>query len=168
MATQLMCTKDQRRKDLLKQSPPSLNGIDYIEVASADQKTLALHFLFPLPGQPGGIPNPAPALTEGNILIQGGVRVRGIQALTVSAAAEVLTITVNAAGDFSIYTLQLVTSPEEAEIPAGFDLQTSSMDFSFKVECPSDFDCAPTNDCPPPQRIEPAINYLAKDYETFR
>src|SRR6185436_585892 len=29
-------------------------------------------------------------------------------------------------------------------------------------------DCKPRPDCPPPQRSEPDINYLAKDYASFR
>ena len=41
------------------------------------------------------------------------------------------------------------------------------IDFSFKINCPSPFDCKPVQDCPPdaPEKIE--INYLAKDYPEF-
>ena len=42
------------------------------------------------------------------------------------------------------------------------------MNFSFKVECPSDFDCAPVDDCPPEPGVAPSIDYLAKDYASFR
>ena len=42
------------------------------------------------------------------------------------------------------------------------------MDFSFKVNCPSDLDCRRRPSCPPPERREPEINYLAKDYASFR
>ncbi len=45
---------------------------------------------------------------------------------------------------------------------------TSGVDFSFKVNCPSDFDCAPVCTCEPPVFAEPDINYLAKDYQSFR
>ena len=44
----------------------------------------------------------------------------------------------------------------------------SEIDFSFKVECPSDFDCRPSSDCPPDLPAEPEIDYLAKDYASFR
>src|SRR5262249_61077780 len=52
--------------------------------------------------------------------------------------------------------------------PAGFDPQLASVEFSFKVECPADFDCKPVCTCPPEQIDTPAIDYLAKDYDTFR
>ena len=45
---------------------------------------------------------------------------------------------------------------------------SSSVEFSFKVECPTDFDCEPRRDCPPDVDPEPEIDYLAKDYASFR
>src|SRR6185436_4134956 len=40
---------------------------------------------------------------------------------------------------------------------------------SFKVECGPDFDCAPQPPaCPPNLPAPPPINYLAKDYGSFR
>ena len=169
MAMQFKCKNNQRRIDLLKQAAPQkLNGIDYVEIASADHKTLAVHFFFPLPGQSGGVPNTGSKLTPDNILISGGVRVTGVHAIAVSQNVEVLSVVLNAAGDFSTYTVQIVTSIQEGKLPQGFDPQLSSLDFSFKAECPSDFDCAPSNACPPPKLSDPPINYLAKDYEAFR
>ena len=44
----------------------------------------------------------------------------------------------------------------------------SAVDFSFKVECPSDFDCQTSCVCPPEPRSTPDIDYLAKDYASFR
>src|SRR4029078_12609758 len=40
--------------------------------------------------------------------------------------------------------------------------------FSFKAACPSEFDCRTAPDCPPLLRDEPALDYLAKDYQSFR
>ncbi len=74
----------------------------------------------------------------------------------------------NTSGDFSTYTLRLVESTTNLEPPGGYDPQLSQVDFSFKVDCPSDFDCAPRPQCPPPALSEPEINYLAKDYASFR
>ncbi len=51
---------------------------------------------------------------------------------------------------------------------AGFDPRLSEVEFSFKVECASDFDCKPDAQCPPAAADEPEINYLAKDYASFR
>lgn len=150
---------------------PFLNGIDYLEVASSDQKTLALYFLFPLPGSSGAVPaSPAPALTADNISISGGVRITGITVKSISVSTNVVTVQVNAAGDFSSYTLSVVTSAALSNTApaAGFDPQLSSVDFSFKVACPTNFDCAQTKTCPPPLLRSAPIDYLAKDYSSFR
>ncbi len=177
MATQYFCGKSQRRAQVLAArnagNQPVLNGIDFLEVASADQKTLTVQFLFPLPGSPNAVPpSPAPALTVGNIVIQGGVRITGIQVSSVSLTGNQLTVKVNAAGDFSDYTLQLVADASSLAgsqtPPAGFDPQLSAVTFSFKAQCPSDFDCQTVSVCPPPSLPTADINYLAKDYASLR
>ena len=71
-------------------------------------------------------------------------------------------------GDFSTYTLAVVANLDSNNPPAGFDPKLSSIDFSFKVECPADFDCAQPDACPPELRVRPEIDYLAKDYQGFR
>ncbi len=144
-----------------------INGIDYLEVVSSDQKTLEIHFLHPLPGEAGGVPN-APVLETKNILIEGGVRIQNIEVDTINAVAKVLTVTVYSAGDFSTYTLRLVKSPTDLDAPLNFDPQLSSIDFSFKANCPSDFDCKTEDNCQDEKLANPRINYLAKDYSSFR
>jgi len=62
--------------------------------------------------------------------------------------------------------LQIVAGHDDP--PAGFDPLLSSIDFSFKVECPTDFDCAEPAPCPPVIGARPDIDYLAKDYQGFR
>lgn len=90
---------------------------------------------------------------------------------------NVLVVRTSAAGDFSPYVLRLVNGAAQAsedpfqvtEVLSGFDPILSEVEFSFKVECPNDFDCAPPPcDCPPEQLTPPPINYLAKDYGSFR
>ena len=92
-------------------------------------------------------------------------------------AANILVVGTSTAGDFSPYTLRLVNSPAQAkedpfevtEVLTGFDPQLAEVEFSFKVECPPFFDCQPLPpDCPPDLPTPPAINYLAKDYGSFR
>jgi len=156
---------DKNRREAVIES--DLNGIDYIEVVDAPalpdelrQRRLMLHFLKPVDG----------AIGAGNIVIHGGERITGIRIDSVSPGPEsaVLQIDVNMRGDFSIYTLCLVVSESDSAVPAGIDPQSSSVDFSFKVECPTDFDCAPQRVCPPDKKTNPPINYLAKDYASFR
>jgi hypothetical protein len=173
MSTQYFCGKQQRKAKVLEavdqQGHHILNGIDYLEVTSVDEKTLAVHFLFNLPGTANPVPpSPAPALTAANLVIEGGVRITGIQVVSVSAAANVLTVQVSAAGDYSTYTLRLVTGVATPAPPAGFDQQLAAVDFSFKLECPSDFDCQTAHVCPSETLPQAEIDYLAKDYASFR
>jgi len=171
MSTQYLCKKSQRRGQVLAARDsggnPVLNGIDFLEISAADQKTLTVTFLFNLPGAANGVPA-NPALNQSNVIIEGGVRITGITVQSVSTAANVLTVKVSAAGDFSTYTLRLVKGGDDLSVPGGFDPQLASVDFSFKVECPSDFDCKPVSACPPPSLPQVDINYLAKDYSSFR
>ncbi len=178
MTTQYSCSKPLRRTQVLtarSNGNPVLNGIDFLEVSPGDQTTLNVHFLFPLPGAASGAvpPSPSPALAPANVIIKGGVRITGITVQSVATSGNILTVKVNSstpgiAGDFSTYTLALVSSATNSSAPAGFDPQLSTVDFSFKVECPSDFDCQQTSVCPPPQLPSAQIDYLAKDYASFR
>jgi hypothetical protein len=93
------------------------------------------------------------------------------------SATHILVIGTSTAGDFSPYTLRLVNSATQAnedpfevtEVLNGFDPQLAEVAFYFKVECPPFFDCKPQPpDCPPDLPAPPAINYLAKDYGSFR
>jgi len=82
--------------------------------------------------------------------------------------STVLLVKTDSTGDFSLYTLRLVAGGGSDEPPAGFDPELASVEFSFKVECPTDFDCKPVCACPPEPADAPAIDYLAKDYDSFR
>lgn len=116
MATQFTCKNPGRRRALLDLK--KLNGIDFLEVVSADQRTLEVSFLFPLPPAPGSIPA-APALSEDNVRIEGGVRIRNVRVTTISSASNVLTVTVDGPGDFSNYTLRLTAGLGSDGPPAG-------------------------------------------------
>jgi hypothetical protein len=169
MKTSEIC-KDERRRSDVRESP--LQGIDYIEV-SDDQLTLTIHFMGEAPEN----------LEPENVRIDGGRRIRNIQVLAVDECEDedeedednCLKVTVDKPGDFSTYTLRLVEragydrkgNPLYRRFP-GFDNRYAQVDFSFKVACPSDFDCPTDTTCPPPVYEHPEINYLAKDYSSFR
>jgi len=170
---------DERRRAFVRDhgvvNGVSYNGIDFLDVLDVDaategerQRKLLVHFIKPLA---------ADTLMINNVLIEGGERIRGISVMSLAVGtgpeANVLTVEVDKRGDFSTYTLRLVRDVLHAgsagdEPPSGFDRVLSSVPFSFKVECPSDFDCRPTHVCPPAARDEPEIDYLAKDYNSFR
>ena len=81
---------------------------------------------------------------------------------------HVLVVRTASRGDFSRYTLHLVAALGSLAPPAAFDPLLVEVDFSFKVECPSDFDCGPECTCLPRRHTSPTIDYLAKDYQGFR
>jgi hypothetical protein len=172
MTTQFFCKNKDRWKKVSESN--FINGIDYLEISSADQKTLNLYFLHDLPDAPASPPASPPEsgiLTHDNIFITGGVRIRNIvviQAIPDPAEKNVLKIIVDQAGDFSNYILKVGNSLTNQDTPPpGFDLQLSAVEFSFKVNCPGDFDCKPDVICPPDIQDEPVGNYLAKDYASF-
>jgi hypothetical protein len=166
---------DQRRRNAVRGS--ALNGIDFLEVVDHDaanpadrQRFLRLHLINPLSG-------PAPGKT--NVRIEGGERITPVTVLSVTAGtgaqANILTVEVDRPGDFSQYVLHLVKDLGERPPagldptpPAGFDPQLSAVAFSFKVECPSDLDCQPQRYCADVPAEEPEIDYLARDYSSFR
>ncbi len=166
MGTQYRCSNEGRRQAI--QEAKKINGIDYLEVEAdgvTGKSTLKVHFIFEL-GTAGK------SLTKTNIVIEGGVRVRNVEVESivepVDSASKVLTLIVNTLGDFSTYTLRIVSSKIVLSPPYWLDPQLSHIDFSFKIECPSEFDCRPERECPPEKLPEPEIDYLAKDYASFR
>jgi hypothetical protein len=156
------CSLD-RRREAVRQSP--LLGIDFVEVSPA-QTTLEVFFLGRAPMK----------LTAANIAITGGapvtvtgLRVQRERDLTLDDWME---ITLNQPGDASTYALSLVQTDEtgaQTDKPlAGCDPVYASASFSFKASCPTDADCAAPHVCPPQARTAPPIDYLAKDYSSFR
>lgn len=162
MSSTYVCCVDEVRRNAVRASA-ALNGIDYVDVADEPgpggaQRRLELHFLKPL----------ASPLGPDNVRIEGGERVVNPKVSSATPAGEVLTVVVEEAGDFSPYTLRLVTGPLDRQPPPGIDRLLSTIEFSFKVNCDTTFDCAPERECPDEVAEEPQIDYLAKDYASFR
>ena len=162
----MLCDNDQRRALLRahrdKKGKPDLNGLDYVEVAD-DGLTLQAYFIGKLPDL---LKLDRPALNN-FLKIEGGRRVRNIRVLDVDPHVDdqagnddYLIITLDKSGDFSTYSLRLVGVE-------GIDPRYERADFTFKIDCASDLDCLPAP-CPPEPLNEPEINYLAKDYASFR
>jgi len=157
----LCCQQDDRREEVRRAD--YLNGLDYVEVLD-DQVTLHAYFLGKLPpelqvNQPG---------LENYFEIEGGERVTNIEIVDVDPFVDpdperddFVVIRLDRFGDFSNYTLRL----KDLE---NVDPRYDRAKFYFKVNCASDLDCAPSCDCEPAVLVEPDINYLAKDYQSFR
>lgn len=151
---------DERRNAVLAAPAHPLNGIDFVEyyrnpLAPPGQRfRLEVRFVKPPPASLVGSP--------ASFSVEGGIRIVGIAVLDVAATAapDRLAVFVDREGDLSTYWLH-VADPE-------IDTERSEAAFSFKAGCPSEFDCAPRHDCEPETFVEPALDYLAKDYQSFR
>jgi hypothetical protein len=165
MSDQVVC-QEKRRRDEIRKSP-RFNGLDYLEV-SDDQRTLTVYFLDKAPREIG----------RANVRITGGRRVRDIRVMDVRVCRvedderdDCMKVLVDRPGDFSTYALCVVAAeqgrPTDRPHPE-FDPRYACLEFGFKASCPSDLDCKTEPLCPPEQRDEPEINYLAKDYASFR
>lgn len=160
----LICRSEQRREAVRQHT--QLNGLDYLEVGS-DQRTLTVYFLGKAPV----------SLEPSNVIIEGGRRIRAIQVekvtinrSTMAELDDTMEVVTDKAGDFSTYTLRVMIRDEHGNYQPhpSFDPRYDRVEFSFKVDCPSDLDCKQATVCPPEPRDEPVINYLAKDYASFR
>jgi hypothetical protein len=61
-------------------------------------------------------------------------------------------------------------SPMNRPVPAGIDPRYACADFSFRIDCPSDLDCAGQCGCDEGGDAlpAPAIDYLARDFTSFK
>jgi hypothetical protein len=147
------------RRSQLNDPTATLNGIDFVEVADTSQRILIVHFLNAVPV--AGSLIAAPTITGGDTI--PNVAVSPVEATDwgMDGSHVVLALRVPAPGDFSTYTLTLA-SPV-------LDPFFATAEFSFKALCPSDIDCeTPPPACPPPSTNPPPIDYLAKDFLSFR
>jgi hypothetical protein len=162
----LCCATDSGRREEVRRQ--ELNGIDYIEV-DCDQTELTVYFLGRAPEW----------IEQRHVRIEGGQRERDIRVvgLRIEPAEDdglddAMIVSVDRPGDFSTYRLCILGRNEEERPvrspPTDFDPRYACIDFSFKASCGSDLDCAEPPACPPPSFAEPEIDYLAKDYSSFR
>lgn len=152
---------DRRRAAVV--AHPDLNGIDFVEVAD-DRRTLLVHFLKPV--RHG-------SLDEPDLLVQGGERPERIDVLALAVDRQdrsVLRARLARGGDRSRYTLQLL-GPDGVSPPEGYDpvLATAAFRFlSSERDAVAPLDCGGTAAAVAGEEPLPAIDYLAKDFASFR
>lgn len=162
----LICHGEKRRHEIRKRK--GWNGLDYVEV-SDDQLHLTVYFLGQAPED----------IRQENIVIAPCGGGRPVQVVELKLCLmeneerdDCMHLRVERPGGFTPYRLCVVEVDEKGRPTDrpfhGFDRRYHCVEFSFKVNCPSDFDCGDLDHCPPEARREPAINYLAKDYASFR
>ncbi len=151
-----MNTADDRIKSLEAQS--NVTGIDFIYV-HPNQTTLDVYFL------QSGLSLPI-ALASDDIEIYSSeaslptINVAGLSWILVDGR-DVLHLVTTQPGDFSVYKFKindLRLDPFYNDVP-----------FSFKAACPSDLDCQPPeHECAPDEEVDFPINYLARDFWSYR
>src|SRR5262249_5257623 len=148
------------------------NGIDYLEVVDHEEPVLAERqrrlrvYFVKTPADP--LLLALQSATAANVRITGGGRGTGVVADNRPLIdSSYIAVHVNTTGDFSTYPLALIDQKTDKPL-AGLDPALSSIDFSFKIECPTPFDCRDETVCPATVEPSPEIDYLAKDFTSFR
>ena len=153
----------QRRAALRRH--PTQTGIDYIEVEADGAQPglfyLKLHFV-PAAEGIGKVVVPT-GITTDDVRIAGGESGVTIRVEAVIDADDHLVVVVREQGEGEIptYTLQLVNVPN-------LDPFFAQIAFSLKVDEPGEFDCRPSRSVPSEVLPVPEIDYLARDYSSFR
>jgi hypothetical protein len=163
---------DERARDL---AAAGLNGLKAVLVsfdapAAPGEARLELHFHngLHLPEILAGV-GADPTQAAAVFAIRGGHRVRGglapgeVRTLSVAAGPvpEALVLVAGPVGDYSTYTLDCVFDP------ARIDPFFSEIGFKFRPGCFTG-NCDPAWEAGPPRPDIPVIDYMAKDYDSFR
>ena len=163
--TALACLDPQRQADLRRRGP---NGIDYVEVSEQNYR-LTVYLLRPAPAN----------LSIANVLIRGGANAVPVTIVDLQLCLiddlerdDCFYVTLDRPGNAAEYCVQLVALDEYGQ-PTGdpyenFDPLYSEAFFHFESSPVSLIDCKAAHTCLPQQLASPEINYLAKDYGTFR
>ncbi|HKY55740.1 MAG TPA: baseplate J/gp47 family protein [Anaerolineales bacterium] len=139
----------------------AVTGIDFISVDKDTQTTLDVHFLL----QPSMMTSPLfNGLTADHIHIYnelGIVPPKPVTNLAWINGNDVMQLTVATPGDFTLYKL-FIDDPR-------VDPYYNNVTFDFKANCPSDLDCKPPDhECPPEEPVDFPIDYLARDFWSYR
>lgn len=159
-----------QRRDALSRHATQL-GIDYVEF-DAQNKALKLYFIPAAAEQAGK--KVRPEITTANLRLQSqrGLEQRHLRVTGVNAPApdsnNLLQImleydeeVLSESGDLSVYRLELINVPH-------LDPFFAQVDFSLQVDEPSQFDPQVVSVAPTEPLATPEIDYLAKDYSSFR
>ncbi len=160
----MTCTDDRRRAEARKRG---FNGVDSVDVSGSGLELTVIFF--------GKAPE---GLQPANFRVDGGRRVTGIVVERVDVRADEdreledrVRLSVDRQGDLSEYRLSVVEAGPHGgpgtEPHPGFDPRYASAGFTFRPEC-ADLDCTVTDECPDATPPAPEIDYLSKDYASFR
>jgi len=159
--------KNQRRNALALH--PTQTGIDYIEVeqVAEGQWDLHLSFIPAMDRESAKIVIPA-TLTPANVRITGGkgkkksdLKVINLSRPERDRSKIIISVRKDAEGDFPLYTLFLVKAEK-------LDPFFSQISFILDLDEPSQYDLQPTLEEVETTVAAPQIDYLSRDYGSFR
>jgi hypothetical protein len=155
------------------------NGIKMLLVTAlaANQATLEVHFfntnflnefLAKAIAQPSAIKEIFP-ITGGHRVLAGPAtgQVQVTNVAFPNPDQPIMVLTVSPIGDYSTYYLSIATSSFPPADRIVIDPLLNEIGFKFRPSCFST-NCSPDWDTAPRPVVEPVIDYLAKDYESFR
>ena len=159
-----MSTAPDRITELLAQN--RVTGIDFIYV-HPDQESLDIFFLRKVTDLIGNPKLPASLQATDIKIYNPGSFLPEIEVdailgwQTPPNGPHILKIKTKQPGDFSLYNFLI----KDKRIDPYFN----DISFSFKANCPSDLDCKPPeHECPPEELIDFPIDYLARDFWSYR
>lgn len=157
-------TAPDRITGLLAQN--RVTGIDFIYV-HPDQVTLEIYFLRKVTDLIGNPKLTASLKTTDIKIYSAGSFLPEIEIdaiigwQTPANGAHVLKLRTKQPGDFSLYNFFI----NDGRIDPYFN----DVSFSFKANCPSDLDCKPPeHECPPEELVDFPVDYLARDFWSYR
>lgn len=159
---QYWCGKERRREQIRLSD---LNGIDFLEVGD-DPRELTVHFLQPLEPPAASAP-PAP-LTPEDVVVSGSADGQDVAVLDVRTDGRRLVVTLAGVGGAVAHELTIITPGTDGGVPAWLDTRLATAAFRFDAGCPTTADCAEAEEFPHAPGAQPVLDYLAKDYESFR
>lgn len=144
----------------------AVTGIDYVQVEPNQTRLHVVFFTHDNPPQADAI---LTALNQEDIHIYAPFGADQMPEVALAVAPvwqviegrTVLQLDTESPGDFTRYRLNIVD--------ARVDPYFNDVAFSFKVNCESDLDCKPpAPDCGAADRIDFGVDYLARDFASFR
>lgn len=196
MATVYSCGS-ARRRILVRDAAFDINGIDYLEVyvpptGSAVERhttliltcvrTLSATDYTPYVSIEGGVRVTDPEVvfavpltrlameTASSLVLSPAEQTELANLATelgATAAGQSLVVRTASDGDYSTYTLRIAWTPS-GSFPQMWDIRLNEVAFSFKIDCPSDLDCKEAECAEEAEPAAPPIDYLSKDYNSFR
>jgi hypothetical protein len=159
--------QDMRQRRRAVRADPAVNGIDYVEVIDYAKnhkkyrKQIVLYLLKPA------------AIEKENITLSPDLKILSVtqgdcKNPDTATSGDIYCIELEAPASPGTFLLTLHHAKDPDTVLAKFDPLLSAASFSFDMNRSTEDDLPKPVDCPPDRMTEPNINYLAKDYASFR